>query len=105
VFGHPNGQERLAISPAAIRQRVEALGRDLYDQRETRRQIYILAAELHPGDSGGALVNPTGSVVGVAFAIAPDRAGTAYALTEAELRAVLAVPRDGKANTGPCVSG
>ena len=63
------------------------------------------AADLHPGDSGGALVNPTGSVVGVAFAIAPDRAGTAYALTDAELRAVLAVPRIGKASTGPCVSG
>jgi S1-C subfamily serine protease len=105
VFGHPNGQTPLAISPAAIRSRVEALGRDLYDQHETRRQIYILAADLHPGDSGGALVNPTGSVVGVAFAIAPDRSGTAYALTDAELRAVLALPRDGKASTGPCVSG
>jgi S1-C subfamily serine protease len=105
VFGHPNGQTQLAISPAAIRQRVEALGRDLYDQRETRRQIYILAANLHPGDSGGALVDRNGAIVGVAFAIAPDRAGTAYALTETELRAVLALPRNGKASTGPCVSG
>jgi len=105
VFGHPNGQERLAISPAGVRQRVEALGRDLYDQRDTRRQIYILAADLHPGDSGGGLVDRLGNVVGVAFAIAPDRAGTAYALTDAELRAVLALPRDGRASTGPCVAG
>src|SRR5439155_10694338 len=61
VFGHPNGQTPLAISPAAVRQRVEALGRDLYDQRETRRQIYILAADLHPGDSGGGLVDRSGN--------------------------------------------
>jgi S1-C subfamily serine protease len=105
VFGHPNGQSELAISPAAIRQEVEALGRDLYDQRETRRKIFILAADLHPGDSGGALVDRVGNVVGVAFAIAPDRAGTAYALTSYELRAVLALDRSGKASTGPCVAG
>jgi S1-C subfamily serine protease len=105
VFGHPNGQTPIAISPAAIRQRVEAVGRDLYDQRETRRQIFILASDLHPGDSGGGMVDHTGTIVGVAFAIAPDRPGIAYALTTDELRPVLALNRDGKASTGPCVAG
>jgi S1-C subfamily serine protease len=105
VFGHPNGQVPLAIAPAAIRQKVTAVGRDLYDQRETRRQIFILASDLHPGDSGGGLVDHNGTIVGVAFAIAPDRPGTAYALTSDELRAVLAVDRSGKVSTGPCVAG
>src|SRR5207302_6534320 len=104
VFGHPNGQTPLAISPAAIRQQVTAVGRDLYDSHETRRQVFVLAADLAPGDSGGGLVNPAGAVVGVAFAIAPDRPGTAYALTSDELRPVLAAGRNVSVNTGPCLS-
>ena len=104
VFGHPGGQTRLDISPAAIRQQVLAIGRDLYDSRETRRQVFILAAALAPGDSGGGLVNPAGRVVGVAFAIAPDRPGTAYALTSDELRPVLATVGTAPVNTGPCLS-
>jgi S1-C subfamily serine protease len=104
VFGHPGGQDRVEISPAVIRQQVQALGRDLYDSQVTRRQIYVLAADLEPGDSGGGLVDPGGTVVGVAFAIAPDRPGTAYALTTAELQPVLAAPRLGPADAGPCLS-
>jgi len=104
VFGHPGGQTPLAVSPAAIRQQVTAVGRDLYDSRETRRQVFILASDLAPGDSGGALVNPIGQVVGVAFAIAPDRPGTAYALTTDELRPMLASVGTAAVNTGPCLS-
>jgi S1-C subfamily serine protease len=104
VFGHPNGQTPLAVSPAAIRQQVTAVGRDLYDSHETRRQVFILASDLAPGDSGGGLVNPVGAVVGVAFAIAPDRPGTAYALTSDELRPVLAAGGTAAVSTGPCLS-
>jgi S1-C subfamily serine protease len=63
-----------------------------------------LAADLHPGDSGGPLVDPAGAVVGVAFAIAPDRPGTAYALTSKELDAALAAPRLAAAATGACLA-
>ena len=104
VMGHPGGQDQLRIAPAAIRQHVEAVGRDLYDSRSTSRDVFILAAALRPGDSGAALVNATGAVVGVAFAIAPDQPGTAYAVTDKELRAVLAAPRAGVTSTGPCLN-
>jgi S1-C subfamily serine protease len=65
--------------------------------------VLILASDLAPGDSGAALVNPKGAVVGVAFAIAPDRPGTAYALDVVELQAALAAPRAGKVSTGGCL--
>jgi S1-C subfamily serine protease len=104
VFGHPGGQEQVVVSPAAIRQQIVAVGRDLYDRHETRRQVFILAADLRPGDSGGALADRAGAVIGVAFAIAPDRPGTAYALTADELRAVLARPRAAASDTGPCLN-
>lgn len=101
VFGYPGGGS-LRVAPFAVRDEVEALGRDLYDRRPTRRQVLILASQLAPGDSGAALVDGDGAVVGVAFAIAPDRAGTAYALAPEELAAALAAPRS-RADTGPCV--
>ena len=104
VYGHPGGQDPIEVSPAGISQRVTAVGRDLYDSHETRRDVFILASELRPGDSGGPLVNPGGVVIGVAFAIAPDRSNTAYALTIGELRPVLAANRGVRTSTGPCLA-
>jgi S1-C subfamily serine protease len=104
VFGHPGGQDPLRIAPARVTQRVQAVGRDLYDAHQTRRDVFILASELRAGDSGGALVNQAGAVIGVAFAIAPDRPGTAYALASSELRAVLVAPRATQADSGRCLA-
>ncbi|MGI8985047.1 MAG: MarP family serine protease [Acidimicrobiales bacterium] len=104
VFGHPAGQAPLEISPAAIRAKVNALGSDLYDLGLTRRSVLVLAAELEPGDSGGALVDAAGQVVGVAFAISPDSPDTAYALATSELRRVLEADRRSPAPTGPCLA-
>jgi S1-C subfamily serine protease len=104
VYGHPGGQDPIEVSPAQVSQQVTAVGRDLYDSHETRRDVFILASELRPGDSGGPLVNPAGQVIGVAFAIAPDRANTAYALTSDELRPAMAADRAAGADTGPCLA-
>jgi S1-C subfamily serine protease len=104
VFGHPGGQDELRISPALVREEVQAVGRDLYDTHDTRRDVFILASDLAPGDSGGALVDTAGGVIGVAFAIAPDRPGTSYALTNQEIRAILPLAGQGSVNTGPCLT-
>jgi S1-C subfamily serine protease len=103
VFGHPGGQVDLEVAPARVVQRLTALGRDIYDNHQTRRDILILASRLRPGDSGAALVNASGAVIGVAFAIAPDDPNTAYALNSTELKTVLAAPRAGPVDTGPCL--
>jgi S1-C subfamily serine protease len=103
VFGHPGGQDEVEVSPARIEAAINALGRDLYGDSTTRRDIYILAAQLAPGDSGGALVDTNGDVVGVAFAVAPDQPATAYALATEELTAILDVPRGGTVDTGSCL--
>ena len=103
VFGHPGGQVEIEVSPARVERRVSALGRDIYDSGPTRRDVLILASDLAQGDSGGALVDTEGTVVGVAFAIAPDAPGTAYALHSDELEEVLELPRGGAVDTGPCL--
>lgn len=102
VLGHPGGGP-LEVSPFLVSDEVEAVGRDLYDRHATRRQVLILAADLAPGDSGAALVSPEGRAVGVAFAIAPDRPRTAYALDIVELQAAMSQPRGDAVDTGRCL--
>ena len=88
VLGHPLGGD-LRVAPAAIAERVRARGRDLYDDHDTSRQVFFLAASLEPGDSGGPLIDLLGDVVGVIFAIAPDDHDVAFALTSLEIREFL----------------
>lgn len=103
VYGHPQGGP-LRAAPASISEQLTATGRDIYDRRDTRRDIFVLGANLRPGDSGAALVDVRGAVVGVAFAIAPDRPGVSYALSDKELRPVLAkVAGAGRTGTGRCL--
>jgi S1-C subfamily serine protease len=102
VYGHPGGGD-LRAAPARISQELIAVGRDIYDHNDTRRSIFVLGAELRPGDSGAALIDKAGEVVGVAFAIAPDKPGVSYALTDKELRPVLAAAGTTGVSTGACL--
>lgn len=101
VFGHPGGGD-LRASPYQVGEEVTATGHDIYGSGDTRRQVLLLASQLAPGDSGGALVDAGGAVVGIAFAIAPDQPAVAYALTIEEVQAVLGGPL-APTGTGPCV--
>lgn len=102
VFGHPGGGE-LRAAPFSVGRTVAATGTDIYDEERTERQVLILSSSLAPGDSGAALIDPEGRVVGVAFAIAPDKPGVAYALDIEELEAVLATDLSRSVDTGPCL--
>jgi S1-C subfamily serine protease len=104
VYGHPGGGP-LEAAPARVGEEILAVGTDIYRTGESRRHVFVLGATLAPGDSGGALVNQQGDVIGVAFAIDPGRDGTSYAVTDDEVRAVLdEVDLDGT-DTGRCLVG
>lgn len=102
VYGYPGGGP-LRIAPFEIAREIRATGLDIYDGSTTTRQVLELAAGLAPGDSGAALVDGQGRVVGVAFAIAPDRADVAFALTAGELRAALREAGTEPVSTGSCL--
>jgi S1-C subfamily serine protease len=102
VFGYPGGGP-LVVSPFEVGEEIPAQGTDIYDERPSRRQVLVLSAELRPGDSGGPLVDPDGEVVGVAFAIAPDRPNVAYALAIEEVQAVLDGDLSQSVSAGACL--
>ena len=102
AFGHPRGGP-LRAAPFSVGEITDATGTDIYDRNQTTREVLILAADLQPGDSGSALIDPDGDVVGVVFAVALDRPGVAYALAMSELEAVLAGDLSQPVDTGPCL--
>jgi len=104
VYGHPGGGP-LEAAPARVGEEILAVGTDIYRTGESRRHVFVLGATLAAGDSGGALVNQDGDVIGVAFAIDPGREGTSYAVTDDEVRAVLREVDNNGVDTGRCLVG
>jgi S1-C subfamily serine protease len=91
-IGYPGGQDAPRVAAVSVRGQRTTSGRDIYRQRVAEREVVFLAAELRQGDSGSPVIDSNGDVVGIVFAISPDRATTAYALAPSELDAVLAGP-------------
>jgi S1-C subfamily serine protease len=102
VIGYPGGQDTPRTQPVTVEDRRTAVGRDIYGRERTEREVLFLSAELRQGDSGSPVITVDGEVGGVVFAISPDRATTAFALSLAELEAVLEAPRD-PGETGSCI--
>lgn len=103
VLGHPGGGP-LTASPFQVARQVKAVGSDVYDRHTTTRSVLFLASSLHQGDSGAPLIGLDGKVVGMAFAIAPDRSSVAYALTVDEVQPVLASAGSAGVSTGSCLN-
>lgn len=101
VIGYPGGQDTPRVASAAIRREQVAVGRDIYGRGQTERDILIMSARLRQGDSGSAVIDGSGAVVGVVFAVSPDDANTAFALDVSELADFLASGPTG--GPGPCV--
>ncbi len=101
VLGFPGGGQ-FEPSPFAVGRRQTATGYDIYDRNLVLRELVVLAAELEPGDSGSALLNGEGQVIGIAVATAPDRAGVAYGLNASAIADLLAANPE-PASTGECL--
>jgi S1-C subfamily serine protease len=84
TIGYPGGGNEV-VAAAAVRTRVDAVGRDIYGQNQVTRQIYVLQADIHPGNSGGPVVDAGGHVIGVVFANSTSDPSEGYALTNAEV--------------------
>ena len=102
TVGYPGGQDTPRVAPARVEDRRTALGRDIYGAERTERQVLFLSARLQQGDSGSPVIDGNGRVVGLVFAISPDRPTTAYALDLDELESILAAPTN-PGEVGACI--
>lgn len=84
VLGYPGGGP-LSAGGAKVLDRFTARGRDIYNDKITRRDVYSLAANVIPGNSGGPLIAADGTVIGVIFAQSTTYQNVGYALTAPQL--------------------
>ena len=94
VIGYPGGQSEKTV-PAVVDGSIAAQGRDIYNANFVTRQIYVLQASVHPGNSGGPLIDLDGRVLGMVFATSASDPNQAYALTDDEIAPDI---RDAEAN-------
>lgn len=84
VAGYPEGGA-FAAQTAAILDQFTAIGRDIYGQSITKREIYSLQARVVQGNSGGPVIASDGSVVGIVFATSTSYNNVGYALTTTQV--------------------
>jgi S1-C subfamily serine protease len=85
TIGYPGGGAE-TISPAVLEQSTQATGRDIYNDTLVNRNIWIVASQVRPGNSGGPLVDLQGRVLGLVFAASSTDPNQAYALTNDEIQ-------------------
>lgn len=80
---------------------------DIYGTGTSPREVYSLAAQVNPGNSGGPLITPDGRVAGVIFARSASDDTLGYAMTNTELGPVAdAAPTLSTAiQPGSCIRG
>ena len=84
VAGYPLDHPFTAVA-ARVAGTEQALEPDIYQTGTVPRQIYEIRAIVQPGNSGGPLLSPAGTVYGVVFAAAVDVSDTGFALTASEV--------------------
>lgn len=106
VAGFPNNGPFQA-GAARVRSVIRASGEDIYGGPGVVREVYALYAQVEPGNSGGPVIAPDGSIVGVVFAKSLDDASTGYALTLKEVEPVIqqGVRSDARVGTQGCAAG
>ena len=85
VMGFPHSGPFTA-NAARIRERVNIAGPDIYSNSRVERESYILRGTVVQGNSGGPLISPDGTVLGLIFGASVDDTDTGYAITAEEVR-------------------
>jgi S1-C subfamily serine protease len=95
------------VRPARVRDRENIDGHDIYGHGNVEREIYSIRSTVRSGNSGGPLIAPDGSVLGMVFATALDSSNTGFVLTDAEIAGDANAGRTAtrSVDTGNCTPG
>ena len=97
-----DSDDGLEFVPFEVTRRILATGRDFYAQETEGRDVLEIRSLLAAGDSGAALVNADGEVVGMVFAVARGQPDQGYALDRNEIADFLAGIDGTPLPTPPC---
>jgi S1-C subfamily serine protease len=94
------------LTPARVRSLIELRGPNIYSSETVTREVYTLRSQVRPGNSGGPLLAPDGTVLGVIFGAAIDETDVGFALTAAEVAPVVqaGLADDSAASTEACTA-
>ena len=86
VAGYPLDHSFTAM-PARIGQVLEVKSPDIYSSSQVDRQVYQIRGVVGPGNSGGPLLSPAGTVDGVVLSVKVGVPDTGFVLTASEVQA------------------
>jgi S1-C subfamily serine protease len=84
IAGYPDNMPLTPV-PARVSNPIAVTISDIYSTAAVTRQVYVVRATVRPGNSGGPLLSPEGSVYGVVFAASVNEPGYGAALTVGEV--------------------
>jgi len=106
IMGYPSGGP-FSMGPAEVQARGAVTVENIYGAEPGLLDVYQLNADVQLGNSGGPLLDETGTVAGVVFARAPGDVKVGFAVTGDEAGEVLTGTREMEdtVSTGQCVQG
>ncbi len=102
ILGYPEDGP-FFVGPARVRERENIRGPNIYNNQTVTRGAYTVRGDVRSGNSGGPLLKPDGTVLGMIFAAALDQKDTGFALTASEISGDAAQGRT--ANTAVSTQG
>ncbi|MGH9171392.1 MAG: MarP family serine protease [Acidimicrobiales bacterium] len=107
VMGYPGGGP-FDAQPAGVLLSFDPESTNIYGTASVQRHIYELQSVVRPGNSGGPLVEPNGTVIGVVFSRDANDDDIGFALASPgvlqRIKQAEAMPAGTRVPTGACVS-
>ncbi|WP_010205159.1 MarP family serine protease [Salinibacterium sp. PAMC 21357] len=106
IEGYPFGGP-ITVDAALVQHVSTADSPNIYGVGAFPREVYTLAGQVNPGNSGGPLLTLDGDVVGAVFARSADQDNVGYAMTLTELQPVVdeAAALTNTVSSGACIPG
>jgi S1-C subfamily serine protease len=95
----------VGVTPLAVTRTINIFISDIYGDGRHERHGLELAGDIGPGDSGAAVIDHEGRLVGVVFSASRRDTDVAYAVSSLELDTLVASSNDVAVATGECLGG